>query len=122
MTCLDGYNKVLQKQINIYIHTVRAKKVYDLIFYLLYIKIQRKVYLQDYLVPDKAKLERAKPPVRRPTISQGGNPRSSDERVMQNAGDKNAIDWQIFRTYLFKKNSSTKEIKSKSQDKYAQII
>lgn len=49
-------------------------------------------------VPDKAKLERASPPVRIPTISQGGNPRSTEDRVMQSAGDKNAIVWQSFRT------------------------
>lgn len=38
--------------------------------------------------------------MRIPTISQGGNPRSRDDRVMQSAGDKKAIDWQIFRTYM----------------------
>lgn len=38
--------------------------------------------------------------MRIPTISQGGNPRSRDDRVMQIAGDKKAIDWQIFRTYM----------------------
>jgi hypothetical protein len=54
----------------------------------------------DFKVPERAKLERAKPPVRIPTISQGGNPRSREERVMQIAGDKKAIDWQIFRTYV----------------------
>lgn len=49
-----------------------------------------------------------------PTISQGGKSRSSDERVMQNAGDKNAIDWQIFRTYI--------DIVNKSQATYAHEI
>lgn len=50
-------------------------------------------------IPDRAKLERANPAVRIPTISQGANPRSTEERVMQSAGDKKAIVWQIFRTY-----------------------
>lgn len=49
-------------------------------------------------LPDKAKLESAKPAVRIPTISQCGNPRSIEDRVMQTAGDKNAIVWQILRT------------------------
>lgn len=53
-------------------------------------------------VPDKAKLESARPPVRMATTSQGGNPRSTEDRVMQIAGDKNAIDWQIFRTLVLK--------------------
>lgn len=50
------------------------------------------------LVPDKAKLVSANPPVRIPTTSQGANPRSIDERVIQTAGDTKAIVWQIFRT------------------------
>lgn len=50
--------------------------------------------------PDNAKLERAKPPERIPTTSQGGNPRSTEERAMQTAGDKKAIVWQIFRTCM----------------------
>jgi len=56
----------------------------------------------DCLIPDKAKLERAKPAVRIPTISQGGNPRSTEERNMQTAGDKKAIVWHILRTYIYK--------------------
>jgi len=42
-------------------------------------------------VPDKAKLDRAKPAVKIPTISHGGNPMSTDESVMQIAGATNAI-------------------------------
>lgn len=56
-------------------------------------------------VPDKAKLESAKPLVRIATTSQGGNPRSKEESVMQIAGDIKAIVWQIFRTYMFKMNN-----------------
>lgn len=60
-------------------------------------------------VPDKAKLESAKPPVRIATTSQGGNPKSKDVRIMQVAGDKNEIVWQIFRTCMYKSNASTAE-------------
>ena len=51
--------------------------------------------------PDKAKLERPKPPERIPTTSQGGNPRSTEERVIHNAGAKKPIVWQIFRTCTY---------------------
>ena len=119
MTYLDGYKKVLQKQINTQV--VKAKKSAQLNY--LFYKKSDKVYFQDCLIPDKAKLERAKPPVRMPTISQGGNPRSSEERVMQIAGDKNPIDWQIFRTYfIFLRNPGSQEIKDKSQGRYAAKI
>lgn len=60
-------------------------------------------------VPDKAKLESAKPPVRIATTSQGGNPKSKDVRIMQVAGDKNEIVWQIFRTCMYKSKASTAE-------------
>lgn len=49
-------------------------------------------------VPDNAKLESARPPVRIVTTSQGGNPRSTEERVIQAAGDRKAIAWHSFRT------------------------
>lgn len=52
------------------------------------------------VAPDKAKLERAKPPLRINTISQGGRPRSKEERIMHVAGDKKAIVWQSFRTWI----------------------
>ena len=52
------------------------------------------------VAPDKAKLERAKPPLRINTISQGGRPRSKEESVMHVAGDKKAIVWQSFRTWI----------------------
>lgn len=55
------------------------------------------------MVPDKAKLDRAKPLVRKATISHGGNPRSSEERAMKVAGDTNAIVWHIFLTYFIKR-------------------
>lgn len=42
-------------------------------------------------VPDKAKLDRAKPPVRIVTTSHGGKPKSKEERIIQVAGDKKAI-------------------------------
>jgi hypothetical protein len=53
------------------------------------------------MVPDKAKLERAKPLVRKATISHGDKPRSSEERAMKVAGERNAIAWHIFLTYLY---------------------
>lgn len=56
--------------------------------------------VENLQLPDKAKLDRAKPAVKIPTISHGGNPISTDESVMQIAGDTNAIVWQIFRTYM----------------------
>lgn len=55
---------------------------------------------EDLPLPDKAKLDRAKPAVKIPAISQGGNPMSTDESVMHIAGAKNAIVWHIFRTYM----------------------
>lgn len=55
---------------------------------------------EDLLLPDKAKLDRAKPAVKIPAISHGGNPMSTDESVMQIAGATNAIVWHIFRTYM----------------------
>jgi hypothetical protein len=50
--------------------------------------------------------------VRIPTISQGGNPRSTEERVMQRAGDKKAIVWQIFLTCKVKKVKLVDIVKS----------
>lgn len=47
--------------------------------------------IEDLQLPDNAKLDRAKPAVKIPTISHGGNPMSTDESVMQIAGAKNAI-------------------------------
>lgn len=90
---LDGYNKVLWKREKdmLAIYITRTGKIQFL--FSPNIRIQ-----MDCSVPDKAKLERAKPAVRIPTISQGGNPRSREDRVMQTAGDKKAIVWQIFRT------------------------
>lgn len=48
--------------------------------------------------PDKAKLDSAKPPVRIVTTSHGGSPKSTDDKIIQAAGDKNAIVWHILRT------------------------
>lgn len=50
-----------------------------------------KIKLKYLMLPDKAKLDRAKPAVKIPAISQGGNPMSTDESVMQIAGATNAI-------------------------------
>lgn len=89
-TCLDEYSKVLWGTRK---HTL---KFICVIF-------QREGQTWIMKVPDKAKLESAKPPVRIPTISQGGNPRSKEERVMHIAGDRNAIVWHIFRTYMHRR-------------------
>lgn len=94
MIYLDGYNKVLHK-----FDDVRTNIILST-----FLQIQASV--SNSSVPDNAKLERAKPPVRMPTTSQWGNPRSREERVIQAAGDKKAIVWQIFRTYMCKTRSS----------------
>jgi len=52
--------------------------------------------------PENAKLESARPLVRKATISQGGSPRSTEDSIMKIAGETKAIVWHIFRTYRFK--------------------
>ena len=54
--------------------------------------------------PENAKLESARPLVRKATISQGGSPRSTEDSIMKIAGETKAIVWHIFRTYIFKKH------------------
>ena len=93
VTYLDECSKVLWRyQILVLINGQES----NIIRYLLQ---SRKNFL-NCSAPDNAKLERAKPPERIPTTSQGGNPRSTEERAMQTAGDKKAIVWQIFRTCM----------------------
>ena len=54
--------------------------------------------------PENAKLESARPLVRKATVSQGGSPRSTEDSIMKIAGETKAIVWHIFRTYIFKKH------------------
>jgi hypothetical protein len=73
---LDGCNKALV--INQSNQTLEKKQVINLM-----------VSLTN--LPDNAKLESARPLVIKATISQGGNPRSTDESIMKAAGDRKAI-------------------------------
>lgn len=70
-------------------------------------------------VPDRAKLDRAKPLLRIPTTSHGSSPRSTDESVMQSAGARKPILWQIFRTWT---TGGPAEKHEEPNHEYAHII
>lgn len=95
VTYLDEYSKVLQKADN-YLDTQMGNRKFNPT--LRKIIQEPKKYCHE-TVPDSAKLDRAKPVVRIPTTSQGGNPKSTEDKVMQTAGDTKAMVWQIFLTY-----------------------